>query len=190
MQSNYEFYKNSIKKFGISSRGVQWRSKDTQYTRFKVISYFVQDEIKSSSILDIGCGFGDFYLYLKSKGLLPKRYLGIDSHPMMIEICKERLDSEFMKLDILKDEVPTCDYCIASGSLNLLPKDDTFGFIKNSFNACKKGFVFNILKGVKENSVYNYFTKMDILKLCKKITKNIKIVDFYMDFDMTVYLKK
>ena len=63
-KDNHIFYKSAISKHGISAQGVHWNSEYNQYKRFEVLTCFVKDEIKESTIVDAGCGFGEYYNYL------------------------------------------------------------------------------------------------------------------------------
>ena len=71
MEENKKFYKKSIEKYGISAKGVHWNSSYTQYKRFEVLTKFIKEEIGSSSIIDAGCGFAEYYNYLVSRLQIP-----------------------------------------------------------------------------------------------------------------------
>ena len=59
-KDNRKFYEKAIKKHGISAQGVHWNSEFTQYKRFEILTSFIKDIIKQSSIIDAGCGFGEY----------------------------------------------------------------------------------------------------------------------------------
>ena len=40
--------------------------------------------LSNKSIIDIGCGFGDFYSYLNAQNIILKKYLGIDINETLI----------------------------------------------------------------------------------------------------------
>src|SRR2546430_6183980 len=42
-----------------------------------------------ASVLDLGCGFGDLYAYLKSRGLDCK-YTGYDINPQLIQVARRK----------------------------------------------------------------------------------------------------
>ena len=53
-------------KYGVDARALDWGSRESQQLRFKVLS-----EVRmpaSASILDVGCGQGDLYLWLQREG--------------------------------------------------------------------------------------------------------------------------
>ena len=186
-KDNSSFYKKCIKKYGISARGVHWNSKYTQYKRFEILTNFIKDEIKQSSIIDAGCGFGEYYNYLFDNNLKPKSYVGIDCEEQMIQLASKRfLDTEFYVKNILVDKLEFADYYICSGALSILTKDEIFQFITNCFNASNKAFIFNFIKNDPLTNV-----KVDeVLWHCKSLSNNMKIEENYLKNDISIILKK
>jgi SAM-dependent methyltransferase len=180
-----KFYTSAIETHGVSAKGVNWISKETQEIRFDVILSMLPKTI--DSIVDAGCGFGDFYLYMKKKKREPKKYTGIDSLTDMYSIASKRTAQEIIIADICKDTIPHSDYYVCSGAMNILNIFETHLFIRNCFSASKNGFIFNILHGTKKSETYNYTTKGEIEKIAKELgVKNMKIKDTYMKNDITV----
>ena len=65
-----------------------WGDRD-KYGNFKLltdITRYTNKPLKGSSVLDIGCGTGDFYDYLKQRGVID--YLGIDIYHMSVEYAQ------------------------------------------------------------------------------------------------------
>lgn len=187
MQSvNYEFYKKAYDKYGIDAKALHWYSKNTQYKRFEVLISYIKD-IENSSLVDVGCGLGDLLLYFEETNLKPDIYLGIDCEEFMLDICKKRFEKEvFLKLDILKDEIPKADYLICSGALNILLKEDFLKAIKNCYKYSKKGFIFNFLT---EKSIHDLSVE-DIYYFCKSFCKKVTISEEYLHNDATFFLEK
>lgn len=86
---NKKFYKKAYEKYGISAKGVHWSSKSRQYIRFEVLTSFIKDQLKDSSLIDVGCGYGEYLNYLKNENKAFKSYLGIDCEGFMINICQK-----------------------------------------------------------------------------------------------------
>jgi len=180
-----EFYTSAIKTYGISAKGVNWNSKESQELRFKTISTMLPKEIET--LVDAGCGFGDFYSYFKKNKIKIKNYIGIDSLNIMCSIASCNTTSRIIKADVCSDEIPVGDYYICSGAMNTLSIFETHQFIQNCFKNSKKGFIFNILYGDKKSETYNYISKSTIEILAKNLNvKKIKIKDNYMKNDITV----
>ena len=98
--NNY-FYQNQIKKkLKKNHLIVGWGSRKTQVLRFEnIYKYFNKDNF---SVLDVGCGLGDFYKFLKKKKIKFK-YSGIDINEDFINICKKKYKkANFIKSHFLK----------------------------------------------------------------------------------------
>jgi len=186
MINNHKFYKKSIKKYGISAQGVHWNNKYTQYKRFQIITQCI-DNIRSSTIVDAGCGFGEYYKYLQNNNKLPSSYIGVDIESMMIDVASKRFkDVSFYKTDILKDKLIIADYYICSGSMNILNKTDVFRFIQRSFEVSQKGFIFNFLTKYS----FNKLSLDEVKDFCTTLSSKIKIKSNYLDNDITIALLK
>ena len=180
-----KFYTSAIKMHGTTPKGVNWTSKETQEIRFDMILEMLPKEI--DSLVDAGCGFGDFYTYMNKKKRTPKKYIGIDSLIDMYSIASNNTAQEIIIADITKDKIPHAKYYICSGAMNVLDKFETYLFIQNCFLACGDGFIFNILHGEDESETYNYFSTCQIEKIAKELNvKRVEIRDDYMDGDITV----
>jgi len=182
-----KFYTSAIEKHGTTAKGVNWHSKQTQNIRFDIILDMLPHDINSFSIADAGCGFGDLYNYMLKKKRFPKEYTGIDSLLDMYSIASERTGKEIIIADICKDELPTVDYYVCSGAMNVLSEFETFLFIRNCFSTCRYGFIFNVLHGEKESETYNYLTTKQIKQIAKDLdVKSMLIKDGYLKDDITV----
>ncbi|MEA1956182.1 MAG: class I SAM-dependent methyltransferase [Campylobacterota bacterium] len=189
---NEQFYKSAIEKHGVSAKGVQWISEKTQQVRFNVILNILPNDVSDLVIVDAGCGFGDFYFWMKKKKKLPSKYIGIDLLSDMVNIASKRTKQKIIKANICKDKLIDADYYICSGAMNVLERFETHLFIQNCYNSSKYGFIFNILHGDKNSETYNYMTTSQIQRIAKnlKIT-NVKIFSGYLDKDITVgFFKK
>jgi len=184
---NKSFYKESIEEFGISAKGVHWNSKYTQYKRFEIITKLIKKDIKNSTLVDVGCGFSEYYNYLENNHKTPNKFIGIDCETDMIDISKKRFPNlDFYVKNVLFDELLVADYYTCSGALNILTIDEVEIFIKRCFKYSKKGFIFNFLK----NLTFSRIKKYEILDICEQYTKNIIIKEDYLDNDFTVYMIK
>lgn len=85
--------------------------------------------IKGSSVLDAGCGTGDFSQLLKKMGV--KDCLGIDICAEAIEIAKRNYPSQdFVHADFLETELEQFDYVFCSGGLSLKLHGDNYAFLE------------------------------------------------------------
>ncbi len=186
---NDRFYKASLKKYGVNAKGVNWNSQYSQIKRFEIIYNLLKPDFPKNTIVDAGCGFGDFYLYLKEREK-NFRYIGLDILFENIEIAKERTNQKIVQKDILSESIPKADFYIASGSMNIMNRFETWLFIRRCFDHSKKGFIFNLLKGREQKGAFNYFLPREIKKFAKNLPCKIEIVEGYLDNDFTIYLKR
>jgi SAM-dependent methyltransferase len=182
-----EFYQNNYDTHGISAQGVAWDNVQTQKKRFSAIVSCLGD-VRQDVLVDAGCGFGDFYLYLKEKEILLKNYIGLDLCEPMVEEAKVRTECKILQKDILHQSIPMADWYVASGSMNLLTKMETRIFIQRCFEKSRKGFIFNLLEGREREGVYSYWNPHDMLVLCRTFTDKVTIKEGYMEGDFTVVL--
>ncbi|MDD2448221.1 MAG: class I SAM-dependent methyltransferase [Sulfurimonas sp.] len=184
---NEKFYISAMELHGLSAKGVNWNSRDSQELRFKIILELLPSNLNELTLADAGCGFGDFYLYSKKENRLPKEYLPIDSIEEMVRVTKERTQSKAILADICRDPLPSASYYICSGAMNILERFETYLFMRNCYESSQKGFIFNILYGTKKSQTYNYLTLSQIREIASEIgVKELKFKDNYMKNDITV----
>lgn len=152
LSESINYYREKIKQFGSSAEGMDWKNSDTQYLRFEVISKYI-DFSGKPSLLDVGCGNGEFYHYSDLAGN-QLHYRGIDAVPEMVDLTNERFGPTTAELkDLLSfDGKEQFDYVIASGTFNakLSATDEEwkhyfYGNISKMFSLAKKAIVFNCM---------------------------------------------
>ena len=183
-----DFYQNNYDTYGVSAQGVAWDSLQTQKRRFSAIASCI-GALKQDSMVDAGCGFGDFYLYLKERDTLPKTYIGLDLCAPMVAEAKVRTGCKILQKDILRQSIPVADWYVASGSMNLLTRMETGLFIQRCFEKSRKGFVFNLLEGREREGKYSYWTPHEIRLLCQSLDAKIETKEGYLEGDFTVILR-
>lgn len=175
--------------YGESARGVNWASVENQRVRFKEIVALLPKKLSDYTLADAGCGFADFYSYLEKKKLLPKSYLGLDIHEDMCAIASKKSGQEIENSDICRDSLPTKDFYICSGALNVLTAFETQLFLRNCYSSSKIAFIFNALyaEESKESETYNYLTKKEIEKIANELNvSEIRYSEGYLANDITV----
>ena len=182
-----DFYQNNYDTYGVTAEGVAWDCVQTQKRRFSAIASCL-GEVKNDTLVDAGCGFGDFYIYLKEKNNLPKTYTGLDLCAPMVKEAKVRTGCKIVQRDILRQTIPVADWYVASGSMNLLTRLETRIFIQRCFEKSCKGFVFNLLCGKEQEGKYSYWQVHEIIEFCQPFDAKIEIKEGYMEGDITVVL--
>ena len=92
-------YQSTIEKFGYSAMGLHWSSKHSQEKRFLIIRNLMKKYIgdNGTKIADLGCGFGDFYEFLRKRNC-SYVYKGYDINPKMINYCKRKFKSNLFEV--------------------------------------------------------------------------------------------
>ena len=181
------FYQENIDTYGTSACGVAWDSEYSQKRRFSAILSSL-GKLQNETLVDAGCGFGDFYLYLKEKKTLLKSYIGLDLCKPMVTEAKVRTGCKILECDILRQNLPMADWYVASGSMNLLTRLETKLFIQRCFEKSSKGFIFNLLEGKEREGKFSYWKTHEIKKLCEGTGGKIEIKEGYLEGDFTVIL--
>lgn len=191
-------YSSTFKKHGCSPRGVDWRDKNTAELRYqKMLELMSKDH--NPTVLDVGCGYGGFLDYTKSKNL-KLSYSGIDPVEDMIAMCSHKFpDSKFWceSLEDFKGEVQF-DYVVCNGiftqklDASILEMDAYMKkMLHKMFSLCKKGIAFNIMSTYANFYTSNLYYKnpLEILAFClSEITRNIRLDHSYGMYEYTVYL--
>ncbi len=183
-----QFYRDNIEKYGVSAEGAGWDSAQTQRRRFSAIASCLGN-MGNDVLVDAGCGFGDFYVYLEEKQTLPKTYIGLDLCAPMVKEAQQRTGCNIVECDILRHTLPEADWYVSSGSMNLLSRVETQLFIQRCFAKSRKGFVFNLLEGRDREGVFSYWQPHEIIRLCRPLEAKIEIKEGYLQRDFTVVLK-
>ncbi|MBS1635993.1 MAG: class I SAM-dependent methyltransferase [Bacteroidetes bacterium] len=176
-----------------STRALGWETAFGQKARFDALAECLGD-LTGKSILDAGCGHGDFRGYLDSRfeGL---RYAGVDMIDEFLDIAIERYshypETSFYAGNFLSSPLPVMDFIIASGSLNYRSADPDFVFktISNLFQKCRCGLVFNLLRNtsVPMGMLVGYDPEV-ILAHCRKLSEKVEFRDGYYGEDYTIGL--
>jgi len=190
------FYQNLTKKNGIGShRSLSWNTKDTQHKRFEALSRI--GDLSNKSIVDLGCGYGDLYLFLRKK-FRDVKYTGIDINRDFIDFAKEKFINDkncnFIINDFSDMSFDKADYYFASGafSLNLKNNNLYFELIEKMFSAAKISIGFNLLDKEFHDSDETFLTYdvIDTYKKLRKLSGSIDLIHDYLYYDFTIFLYK
>jgi len=128
------------------SRQVYCFNKQSHYMRLHEVVSLI--DTMSSSVLDVGCGNGEFLRVLNCMGFTGG-YAGVDINQNLIESAKAIYPgSDFNCIDILESDVEKKDYVVLCAIFN---KDHGQGFdfvakfIDRCFALCKKGVIINAI---------------------------------------------
>lgn len=192
------YYSDKIRTYGINPKGVDWNGKESQYIRFSQLSNIIKFD--SFSILDYGCGYGEYLNYLKINNY-NFQYYGYDISLPMIENAKKLFPAISVSFSNKLDKCKY-DYVIASGLFNVrndISDSDWLSYllteIKHLDTLSNSGFAFNALTKYSDESFKkNYLFYADPLYLfdyCKKnFSKNVAILHDYNLYEFTILVRK
>jgi len=141
------FYNFHLKQFGDRPEALRWTPQG-QLKRYHSLAEIAPD-LNNASILDYGCGTGDFYRFLKRRGF-DVQYTGVDINENFIALAKKKYpECTFNVLDGPEDHVEGFfDYIVICGVFNLrVPgvADDMKETLVTLFKHCNKGMALNAL---------------------------------------------
>jgi 2-polyprenyl-3-methyl-5-hydroxy-6-metoxy-1,4-benzoquinol methylase len=154
-------------------------------------------DLREKTILDIGCGLGGFYSFLKEQDI-DVNYWGIDINPAMIKLARERnpeIAERFEVFDIISnDHHKKFDYVIAIGILNLKFDDGVNYELTNSLmqqmaKHAKIGFAVSMTSNLsrKPSPDTFYFDATEIIRQTLPLTTRYKLDHSYLPNDFTIF---
>lgn len=203
MNVNFEeiksYYQKKLSEFGGSAQGMDWKNEDTQYLRFDIIARYI-DFSQNPTILDVGCGNGEFLNYCKKKKL-SCNYSGIDIVPEMVAITNERFGpGTAFEGELISLPTKSYDYVIASGTFNAkLTVDEStweaylYKNIKRMFELSNKATLFNCMTSFVDYRYDRlYYVSPDEIGnfAVKDLSRRFIIDHSYPLYEMTVAIFK
>lgn len=189
-----EFYNMHLKHFGDKPQAVRW-TPEGQLRRYETFLEIIGD-CNGKSILDFGCGKGDFYAFLVNKNI-SSFYCGIDINKNLISIAKNKYKdkkAEFIALDIDETEISkNFDIIIICGVFNLRIagiEESLKKTLKSLFSMCKESLHACFLTDFmpyKDIELF-YVNPGEILNYTiKELSKHVILRHFKEDIFLSVY---
>ena len=143
------FYNFHLKKFGDRPEALRWTPQG-QLKRYSMLADIAKPEdLNNATVLDYGCGTGDFYKFLKRRGINVK-YSGVDINENFISLAKNKYpECDFRVMNADDDQFDKFyDYIFICGVFNLqVPgvDDDLKHALVTLFSHCNKGLALSAL---------------------------------------------
>ena len=188
------FHDSFINYYGEGDpKAVGWYGEDSQKTRFDVLCKVW--DLTDCTVLDVGCGFWHLYEFIKERFNVLK-YTWIDINPRIIKYNEEKFsETNFILWNFFESSLGSMDYILASWALANRVKNYEevhYKMIEKMYKEVRVWVAFNMLDVEhceKWVEIVGY-NRHEMLEKCKKITKNIKLVDGYLNNDFTIYMYK
>jgi SAM-dependent methyltransferase len=161
------FYDRHLKDFGDAPQAVRWTPRG-QLWRYETLSSITGD-LSGKSMLDFGCGKGDFYGFLKERRFFPS-YCGIDVNANLIALARDKYpEAEFIELDIDEEEFTRqFDVIILCGVFNLRIAgiaESSRHILKKLFGFCREAMHVNFLAhDIPQRSVELFYVKPEEIR--------------------------
>ncbi len=178
--------------------GAVAQSKISHSKRFEKI-YEIGDW-NNKSILDVGCGLGAYYEFLKKKGK-KINYTGFDINELMVKEAKKRykLDEAYFEVkDIIEEPVTEkFDYVISVGPLNLkfeklMNMEITEILLKRMYEISIDAFAISMTSSLsrKKNDETFYYNPFEIGEYVSSFTNDFKIDHSFLPHDFVLFVYK
>ena len=195
-----QFYESHVRRFGYGYKALGFGRRSSQEKRFGALAAI--GDFDGATVLDVGCGFGDFLAWLRARGAQP-RYTGLDLTASMIERCRKRFNggssegsARFVVGDALTwDADGEYDYVIASGIFGYHAKDTRARIrptLERLFAIAGIGLAVNFLSGCApaRSPGRLYVHPADVLQYALRLTPAVRLDHTYMPNDFTLSLYK
>lgn len=197
------YYKDRFATYDDSLAAVQHGSREGQEARFRLLSRQIED---TDTVVDIGCGFGDFLPFLRQSGFMG-RYIGLDFVEEFIDVAGDRNRDEnahFEVFDVLGPKpLPKADYAVQSGIFNnAMGPDENRRLLETTITkmseSTRKGFAFNFLSTYVEftDPTLFYFDPGEVLRVCRPLAPFVSLRHDYVftdggfPYEVTIYASK
>lgn len=163
-------YQKLLKSHGYGPEAVQYSDIQSQMARFEIL---MQVDINSKSILDVGCGLGDLWAFMREKDD-KSDYMGLDIVPEFVNFSNSRFNDNAKailvdNLDILPKGY---EYAVVSGMFNNKMENNWEFMTKtlcSMFEAAEKGIAFNAMStyvDYYDDNLY-YVDPFKVWQFCK-----------------------
>ena len=189
-------YNDRFKEYGIDFKTLAVGDMERQFVRYSILTEI--GDVRQKKILDIGCGFGDYYGFLLSNGIYTD-YTGYDINKNFIDGAKQKYPSgKFEIKDFFSEKIKEkFDIIVSSSSFNNKFEElDNYTFVKKlmkkSYNICNEGVAINFMTSYVDYKLDHgfYYEPEKIFKICKDLTNRVTLRHDYCLYEFTVYLYK
>ncbi len=188
-------YNERFLKFGFCPETLGWGGgKERQLKRFRAaIDFSLFDDRPVVSVLDVGCGFGDFGAWL-SEYKPAIRYTGIDINPALIEEGRKRYSLDLCVTDIGSLSDRSYDLVVANGIFNYRMQHEDHekyvkGMLRRFMEVAHVGIAVDFMSTYVDFSHPGAFHCPEslVVDAIKTRTKRYAIRNDYLDYEYIAY---
>ena len=185
-----------LQRHGKDARALYWSSREIQEIRFRALAAI--GIATGDSVLDVGCGFGDFLGWSARQGVAID-YTGIDLSPDLLGLARRRHPAAAFHcgdlIEYCAAHTDRFDWVILSGALNEQLGDEgayARRILESMWSRCRKGVAFNLLdaRHGPTRSAWDLQSHdpETILTFVADLTTKHRLVEGYLDNDFTIHL--
>jgi SAM-dependent methyltransferase len=196
-----EYYTSKLALHGATAQGVDWNTKDSHELRHRQFLRLL-DGARDATILDLGCGFGDFLRFLRAAGYRGQ-FVGYDIAPSMIaEASRLHGADESSEWRIGSEPTEIADFAIASGIFNVkgdVPLERWVRYVHDTIEilarAGRLGCAFNVLSTSSDPDrrrpdLY-YADACEMLSFCLgRFGRRVALLQDYGLYEFTVIVRR
>jgi SAM-dependent methyltransferase len=181
-------------RYGVDARSLDWGSRESQRLRFAILAQV--GSMEGARVLDVGCGMGDFYGWLRERGG-EVDYHGIDITPVMIDTARRRFPEARFDIGAFhtqkNDIEEPFEYVVASG-IFYYRQASAVEFMHRTitamFSRCTQAVSFNSLSlwSPQQTPEEFYADPLDVLVFCRTLTPWVVLRHDYHRHDFTIYM--
>jgi ubiquinone/menaquinone biosynthesis C-methylase UbiE len=188
-------YNDRLAKYGVSPEALGWGGgRERQFKRFRAaIEFSLFGERPIGSILDVGCGFGDFGAWL-AECKSEVEYTGIDINPALVKAGRERYGLNLSATDVTSVPDKSFDLVVANGIFNFrMQHEEHEAYIKDMLNCfmriARVGIAVDFMSTYVDFSHPGAFHCPEVLVIdaVKLKTKRYVVRNDYLDYEYMMY---
>lgn len=198
------YFQNLIEKYGGTPSAMDYNSANAQEARFEQLAKVIVPD-KPYSVLDFGCGYGAMADWFRRSGYNFAHYYGYDIVEKSLEVGRKIYQGdEKISFHSSLNEIPVCDYAVASGVFNMRLEADYeewTSYVIESLETMNKktscGFAVNFLTSysdadrMAERPDLYYADPCRIFDYCRRhFSRNVALLHDYKIWDFTIIVRK
>jgi SAM-dependent methyltransferase len=199
-----DYFQMRFEQNGVDASGVDWNSVYAQETRFEQLAKIILPE-KPYTVLDYGCGYGAMAEWFRRAGYNFDHYYGYDIVKNSLEVgSKMNKGDSSITFHSSLEEIPVCDYLVASGVFNIKLEADyeewtsyVIESLETFHKKTSRGFSVNFLTSysdadrMAERPDLYYADPCRIFDYCRRhFSRNVALLHDYKIWDFTILVRK
>jgi SAM-dependent methyltransferase len=195
------YYSSKLALHGATPQGVDWNGQQSHELRHRQFLRLL-DGAADASILDLGCGFGDFLRFLRAQGHRGP-FIGYDVAPDMIaEALRLHGEGTDRQWRVGAMPVETVDFAVASGIFNVkgdVPVETWARYVHDTIDvlaqAGRRGFAFNVLSlssDPERRAAHLYYADpSEMLSDClRRFGRSVALLQDYGLYEFTMIVRR